>query len=55
MHLRESNFQKEPSNNQNIDLPGYNIEETPTESSAGGALMYISQSLLYKPRKDLHI
>ena len=46
--------QKKPQT-ANIDLPGYNIEQTPTESSAGGALIYISQSLLYKPWKDLHI
>ena len=25
----------------NIELPGYNIEQTPTESSAGGTLIYI--------------
>ena len=39
----------------NIDLPGFNIEQTPTESSAGTTLIYISQSLSYKPRKDLQI
>ena len=32
----------------NIELPGYNIEQTPSESSAGGTLIYISQNLLYK-------
>ena len=53
MHLREKNFHKEPSNN--IDLPGYIIEQIPTEPSARGALIYISQSLLYKPRKDLEL
>ena len=26
----------------NIDLPGFNMEQTPTESSAGGTLIYIS-------------
>ena len=26
----------------NIDLPSFNIEQTPTESSAGGTLIYIS-------------
>ena len=31
------------------------MEQTPTESSAGGTLIYISQSLSYKPRKDLQI
>ena len=27
----------------NIDIPGYNIEHTPTESDKGGALLYISK------------
>ena len=31
------------------------MEQTPTESSAGGTLIYISQSLSYKPRKDIQI
>ena len=39
----------------NINLAGYNIEQTPTESSAGGVLLYISQKFSYKPRKDLQI
>ena len=38
-----------------IDLPGFNIEQTPTESSGGGILFYIFQNLSYKPRKDLQI
>ena len=29
----------------NIELPGYNIEQTPTESSAGGTLIYTPQNL----------
>ena len=37
----------------NIDLPGYKIEQTPTESSAGGVLIYISLSLSYKTSKEL--
>ena len=39
----------------NIEIAGYNIEQTPTESNAGGALIYISQNLSYKPRKDLQV
>ena len=35
--------------------PGYNIEQTPTESSAGGTLIYVSQNLSYKRRTDLKI
>lgn len=42
-----------------MDLPGYNIEQNPTESSAGGTFIYIyifiSQNLWYKRRTDLQI
>ena len=34
---------------QTTDLPGFNIEQMPTESSGGGTLFYISQNLSYKP------
>ena len=34
-------------------MKGYNIEHTPTESSAGGTLIYIRDNLNYKVRKDL--
>ena len=39
----------------NIELPGYSIEKTPSESSAGGSLIYISQNLSYKRQTDLQI
>ena len=39
----------------NIEIADYNIEQTLTESTVGGALMYISQNLSYKPPKDLQI
>ena len=32
----------------NMDIPGYNIEQTPTKSSASGSLMYISQKWSYR-------
>ena len=31
---------------RNIHIPGYNIEQTPTESSAGGSLIYLSRTFL---------
>ena len=37
----------------NINIEGYVIEHTPTDASCGGALLYISNKLNYKPRKDL--
>ena len=39
----------------NINLPNYTIEYTPTESHAGGILLYISNNIAYKPRNDLNI
>ena len=39
----------------NINLPNYSIEYTPKESHTGGTLLYISNNIAYKPRKDLNI
>ena len=39
----------------NINLKNYSFESTPTESSAGGTLLYISNRLSYIPRFDLNI
>ena len=36
-----------------FSLPGYSNVSTPTESSAGGVLLYISNSFAFKPRHDL--
>ena len=38
-----------------INLKGYSHESRPTESAAGGTLLYISNNLSYKPRNDLCI
>ena len=53
--ISESRISLKHLQTTNIDLPGLKMELTPTESSAGGTLIFISQSLSYKPRKDLHI
>ena len=53
--ISESRISSKHPQTSNIDLPGFNMEQTPTESSAGGTLIYISQSLSYKPRKDFQI
>ena len=39
----------------NINLNNYAFELTPTESSAGGTLIYVANHLAYKPRTDLQI
>ena len=53
--ISESRISTKNPQTTSTDLPGYNIEQTPTESSAGRALICISQRLSYKPQKDLHI
>ena len=53
--ISESRISLKHPQTTNIDLPGFSMEQIPTESSAGGTLIYISQSLSYKPRKDLQI
>ena len=39
----------------NINLNSYAFEFTPTESSAGGTLIYVANCLAYKSRTDLQI
>lgn len=36
-----------------FSIPGYSNVSTPTESSAGGVMLYISNSFAFKPRPDL--
>ena len=38
-----------------MNLNNYSFEFTPTETSAGGTLLYIANNLLYKCRNDLNI
>ena len=38
-----------------ISIPSYQYEQTPTEANKGGTLLYISDKINYKPRKDLEI
>ena len=51
--ITESKIQKNITPINNVDLDGYVIEHTPTESSCGGALLYIKDSIKYKVRHDL--
>ena len=53
--ISESKFRKGVNPIQDISLQNYQIESTPTEASKGGTLLYISNNLNYKPRKDLEI
>ena len=51
----ESRITKSNLSTSNIRIPDYNIEQTPTESSAGGLLIYIFEKRSYKNRSDLQI
>ena len=48
--VTETRITKQTSLTTNINLRNYAIEFTPTESSAGGTLLYITSHLSYKPR-----
>ena len=40
---------------KNFNLKNHNFEYTPTESTAGGTMLYITNHVAYKPRRDLKI
>ena len=46
---------KKTSLTSNISLNNYSFECTPTESTAGGTLLYIANHLSYKSRNDLNL
>ena len=53
--ITETRMPKNVSVTQNIVLNNYSFEQTPTESSVGGTLLYIAKRLSYKIRNDLKI
>ena len=53
--ISETRIMKSTSITQNIELNNYSFEHTPTESSAGGTVLYIANHLSYKTRCDLNI
>ena len=53
--ISESRIKKDKSPINSINLKGYSHESCPTESAAGGTLLYTSNNLSYKPRNDLCI
>ena len=52
--ISESRFLKNNPTTFNFEIPGFSTEHTPTESSAGGALLYISNRFSYHLRADLN-
>ena len=55
IYLSESRITKRNTLTTNIDISGYSIEHTPTESKAEGCLLYISDKIPYKLRNDLNV
>ena len=53
--IRETRIAKQVSLLNNLYLNNYSFEFTPTETSAGGTLLYIANHLSYKCRNDLNI
>ena len=53
--ISETRITKQVSLLNNLNLNNYSFEFTPTETSAGGTLLYIANHLSYKCRNDLNI
>ena len=51
----KTRIKKDSSSPINLQLNNYSTEHTPTESSAGGTLLYISKRLSYQLRNDLRL
>ena len=51
--ISETKIIKNQTPTFNVKLPGYVEYGTPTETSKGGVLLYIKDSIVVKPRKDL--
>ena len=53
--ISEIRITKQVSLSNNLNLNNYSFEFTPTETSAGGTLLYIANHLSYKCQNDLNI
>ena len=53
--ITETRIKKDSSSPINLQLSNYSTEHNPTESSAGGTLLYISKRLSYQLRNDLRL
>ena len=53
--VSETRITKKTSLNSNINLQYYSFEFMPTESNAGGTLLYIVNHWSHKPRTDLNL
>ena len=53
--VSETRINRKTSLTSNINLQNYSFESTPTESNAGGTLLYIANFLPYKTCMDLSL
>ena len=53
--VSETRIVEKTSLTSNINLDNYSFGFTPTESTAGGTLLYIANHLTYKSRSDLNL
>ena len=53
--MSETRITRNVSLLNNLNLNNYSFEFTPTETCAGGTLLYIANHLSYKCRNDLNI
>ena len=53
--ISETRITKQISFSNNLNLNNYSFEFTPTETPAGGTLLYIANHLSYKCCSDLNI
>jgi len=53
--ITETKLKKNVNPKISINIPNYHLFHTPTEAAKGGSLIYISNKLISKPRKDLEI
>ena len=55
LDISESRLKTDISTTTNMQLPGFKIEQMPTKSPNGGALLYIRDTINYKLRPDLNV
>ena len=53
--ITETWLKKQTLTTTNIDINGYNLEHTPTETSCGGSLLYVKNKLSYISQKDVNV
>ena len=53
--ISETRIRNTTGSNSNLNISDYSFEDTPTESSAGGTGLYISNNIVYERRTDLEM